>query len=706
MAEVDDRIALAAQPPQFNFGNVLQQANQIRQGQAAADIAGNQALMSNLQTNALQNYMRAVQQGPGQGGTPSPGTPAGNALAGYGGGSNPGAQNALSQLAILDPQRGQQLMGLQARVNYAQTGDPNALRIDPAAFEQVSTAAKNMSDSQLTQFKTKSDWVGRVANATSAISDPQQRTAYFNQQLQDGYNQGLISPQELKQLWGNPSPLVLDQAMRRSMAVDKYFDVTGQSQANREANTSQVIPPGGALNVPPAVAAAQKNGPSLVTGSQLASNIAQSESGGNANAKSQTSTAAGPAQFTDGTWLQQMRQSRPDLAKLTDQQLLLLRNDKQLSSQATEDYAKTNAAALSQQGVPTTAANLALAHRFGASGAQTLLNANPQAKVSDVLPADVIKANPDLASQTVGDVIGKTQKQFGTATVDFGQNVEQNNGGPLIRQQTENGGAVVSNPNSPALINLNQGNVPKYLEDTGAAVAKYINDKQATLPGVQQSLTNIAELRHALQGVPTGPGTVNVNDASNFLSRFGLDMNKVLPQGWQTDPTKVNIAQKNITQLAAAYAKGEFPNRITNNDMQIAMQATPNLFNTEGANDHLLDNLESVQRLKLDEAKFYRQYAADVQKKGQVPDWTMIDAWNDHVKDMKGVPNTVKQAYLSYSDLPGASAEVQGSTGGGSTNLPVRGAVRSAVGQGGHTIYQVKGPEGYSWVDENGKPVQ
>lgn len=257
-------------------------------------------------------------------------------------------------------------------------------------------------------------------------------------------------------------------------------------------------------------------------------------------------------------------------------------------------------------------------------------------------------------------------------------------------------GTAAQSPNAPGVVK--QGMSPgekKQQEVTAEGIAKLVSDKQNAIPGVAQSLNSIHELRGAIKNLPTGPGTITVADAGSFLSRFGMDINKVLPNGWQTDPTKVNIAQKNITQLAAAYAKGEFPNRITNNDMVIAMNATPNLWNNEKANDTLLDNLEAVQRIKLEEAQFYRNSPDNKSFK-------VIDKWNDHLNDLSGVPDNVKQSYMSYSDL-GKTPALQGAAGGAATNLP-EGAVRSAIGKSG-TIFQHKTQNGYEWRDKNGNPL-
>jgi hypothetical protein len=212
-------------------------------------------------------------------------------------------------------------------------------------------------------------------------------------------------------------------------------------------------------------------------------------------------------------------------------------------------------------------------------------------------------------------------------------------------------GAMFTNPNSPALVNLTQGNQPKYLETMGEDVAKFITEKQKAVSGYQDSLNAIGELRQSLLKVPSGgaDATSAVASVKKFADRFGVDLSKYLPAGWDVDPTKYDIGSKAITQLASAFAASHFPTRITNNDMQIAMAATPNFGNTPEANKQLLDNLEQVTKLRMEEAKFYRQYEAQVRKGGSVPDWTILDAWENKVASMPGVSPDLKRSFLAMS---------------------------------------------------------
>lgn len=234
-------------------------------------------------------------------------------------------------------------------------------------------------------------------------------------------------------------------------------------------------------------------------------------------------------------------------------------------------------------------------------------------------------------------------------------------GGPIGGGRGGGGGLVsnsaggFTNTNNPALVNLTQGNQPAYLEDMGKAVSSFITGKQTAVSGYQDSLNQIGHLRDTLTQIPTGGATVTqaAADVQKFTQRFGIDLSQFLPQGLNVDPTKYDEANKSVTQLATAFAKSNFPTRITNNDMQIAIAATPNFGNTPAANKDLLSNLEDVARLRLAEAQFFRQREAQIRQTGKVPDWTIIDDWNNTLSQMKGVSPAVKQAYAS-TDIQGA----------------------------------------------------
>lgn len=137
---------------------------------------------------------------------------------------------------------------------------------------------------------------------------------------------------------------------------------------------------------------------------------AEVESGLNPNAKASTSSAAGPFQFVNGTWLRMvqkygdnvglseqaaaLRENKLDDAAKAD--LLALRTDVGISGKMAAHFAIDNAKSLMSSGLnnigPT---ELYLAHFLGAGGAKeflTAMQANPNAPAADAVPA-AAKAN-------------------------------------------------------------------------------------------------------------------------------------------------------------------------------------------------------------------------------------------------------------------------------------------------------------------------
>jgi hypothetical protein len=142
--------------------------------------------------------------------------------------------------------------------------------------------------------------------------------------------------------------------------------------------------------------------------------IIRAESGGNPNAKNPRSTAAGAAQFLDGTWLELVRAHRPDLRQLNAKDTLDLRQDASLAREMTARFAEKHAAMLLTRGLPVTAGTLYLAHFAGGAGAVALLTAQDDAPAAEVMAkADstgratrekIVQANPFLEKFTVADI--------------------------------------------------------------------------------------------------------------------------------------------------------------------------------------------------------------------------------------------------------------------------------------------------------------
>lgn len=141
------------------------------------------------------------------------------------------------------------------------------------------------------------------------------------------------------------------------------------------------------------------------------------ESGGDPNAKNPNSSASGPGQFLDSTFLDTIKAARPDLAQgKSDADLLALKTDPEIGRQMTAAYAAQNQGILSKNGLPVTPGTTYLAHFAGPQGAIGLLNADPSTPAATILGPAVLKANPFLAGMSAGDVANWANRKMGGAT--------------------------------------------------------------------------------------------------------------------------------------------------------------------------------------------------------------------------------------------------------------------------------------------------
>jgi hypothetical protein len=146
----------------------------------------------------------------------------------------------------------------------------------------------------------------------------------------------------------------------------------------------------------------------------LIDSIIGAESGGDPNATNPNSSAMGAGQFISSTWLDTLKSARPDLAQgKSDQELLALRSDPQLSREMTEAYAANNGRILAQAGHEATPGNTYLAHFAGPKGAVSVLSADPTTPAGQILGPQVVKANPFLANMTAGDLRAWADRKMG-----------------------------------------------------------------------------------------------------------------------------------------------------------------------------------------------------------------------------------------------------------------------------------------------------
>ena len=139
------------------------------------------------------------------------------------------------------------------------------------------------------------------------------------------------------------------------------------------------------------------------------------ELNGNPNAKNSRSSATGPGQFLNETWLDLIRTYRPDLIRgHSESETLELRREAKLAHEITTRFVERNAAMLRQRGLPVTAGTIYLAHFAGGAGAVAILSAPENADAALVMATadatgrtkreQILKANPFLEHFTVADL--------------------------------------------------------------------------------------------------------------------------------------------------------------------------------------------------------------------------------------------------------------------------------------------------------------
>lgn len=114
------------------------------------------------------------------------------------------------------------------------------------------------------------------------------------------------------------------------------------------------------------------------------------------------SSAFGPAQFIDSTWIETVRKHDPEAAKLDDKTILAKRADSKYHNLMALNFTMDNAAQLQQEGIPVNNASLYAMHFFGAGDAPKVLKAAPDTPLSEIVDAKSIAANPILKGKTAG----------------------------------------------------------------------------------------------------------------------------------------------------------------------------------------------------------------------------------------------------------------------------------------------------------------
>jgi hypothetical protein len=144
--------------------------------------------------------------------------------------------------------------------------------------------------------------------------------------------------------------------------------------------------------------------------------LMRAESGGKLKAKNPRSTALGPFQFINSTFLSLVRRHFDDEVEgMTEQEILALRTDPEFSRRAVMVFTNENAEYLKAQGIDVTYPGLRIAHLLGPAGAAQALKAPPSTALPKVFPKAVLRANPFMAKLTVAGLVRRAERELGLA---------------------------------------------------------------------------------------------------------------------------------------------------------------------------------------------------------------------------------------------------------------------------------------------------
>lgn len=141
--------------------------------------------------------------------------------------------------------------------------------------------------------------------------------------------------------------------------------------------------------------------------------LMMAESGGNDEAKNPLSSALGPYQFINATWLDIVdRHFAEEADDLTRAEILALRTDRRVARKAAEVYSRENAALLASAGIEPSFSHLRLAFLIGGSAAVKVLGAGPDEPVALLLEPAALRANPFLYGMTVSDLVARAERDL------------------------------------------------------------------------------------------------------------------------------------------------------------------------------------------------------------------------------------------------------------------------------------------------------
>jgi hypothetical protein len=266
--------------------------------------------------------------------------------------------------------------------------------------------------------------------------------------------------------------------------------------------------------------------------------LMRAESNGISHAKNPRSSALGPFQFINSTFLAVMRQHFPgDIASLNERDILALRTKHEVARRAAKAFSKDNMAYLMERGVTPTFGHLRLAFLLGPEGAARVLRAPPERALANILEGGVIAANPFMRGMTAAGLVARASRDVSPKPGDRAAPTIVAESAPVappaaaaaapeqpIRvAEAEPAAAPAAGQEAPAVPPVQGAPAPE------TAAVKAAEAKAAETEAVETKTAEVngAEVKAALKAAPTGrivarrldrPAVINVTCDSRQAS--------------------------------------------------------------------------------------------------------------------------------------------------------------------------------------------
>ena len=250
-------------------------------------------------------------------------------------------------------------------------------------------------------------------------------------------------------------------------------------------------------------------------------------------------TSSGPGGFINRTWVHEMRQMYPQqTANMSDDQVVAMKSDPTLNTQATINYGQENARVLQAHGLPVNNTTLRVGSQLGGMGAVDLLSRSPDTPMVSVVGEKVAKVNPDMGRHpTVGDWVNSKAAEAGGPTL------------PAGAAGTAPSAATDATTMPSSIPQPDMSSLPAYIKSLPAAYRQSLAMMDDPWSAVIKGMTTTRPFTpdQAKEFFAKNPG-LNPNDV------YGYSPISMVPERMYQSDIKSDAAERQAAEQAAALA--------------------------------------------------------------------------------------------------------------------------------------------------------